>query len=360
MTAIRKNPPAWVLVSAAWLGPAILAGFEAYMQARLGNRDAVSWREVVWQGGDWLIYALLTPIVFRLARRFPLRQGEIARHLPIHFLGAVALCAAWAGGGTLLRWLVLTERPPYQPGLLGWFFISLPFGVAVYFSVLAIEHAVFYFRESRLRESQLADARLDALRMQLQPHFLFNSLNAITVIVRDHDTGTATRMLEQLGEMLHRVIRSDRPLEVPLEDELGFLRQYLEIEQVRFSDRLKPVFTIDPAVVRAAVPDFILQPLVENALRHGLAKRMTATLLEIRAERDSGDLVLSVRDDGPGPDGKGESREGIGLANTRARLTTIYGNRASLVLASTPGGGAIATIRLPYREIAGPRVRTGE
>ena len=242
--------------------------------------------------------------------------------------------------------------------LTGWFLTTLPFGVAVYFSVLGIEHAVFYFLEARERETQaarlseqLAEARLGALRMQLNPHFLFNSLNAITVLLRDHDTETSARMLEQLADVLRRVLRTDRPHEVPLADEIDFLQRYVALEQVRFSDRLRPTFDVDPAVVSALVPDFVLQPLVENALRHGLAKRTEAGLLLISAHREGDELVLSVRDDGPGFDERGEPhREGVGLANTRERLTALYGDRGRLELTGIRGGGVTATLRIPYRE----------
>lgn len=356
----REYPRAWLLVSAAWIGPAVLAAFETYMQARLGNRPPVTSRMLLWQGGDWLIYALLTPVVFRLGRRFPLKPGKLVSHVPIHFLASIVLCAAWAAGGIALGWWLLqgvTGR--VTGGFTAWFFTSLPFGVAVYFAVLGIEHGLFYLTQASRLSAQLAEARLGALRMQMHPHFLFNSLNAITVVVRDRDTRTATRMLEQLGEVLHQVMRTDRPQEVPLSEEIDFLKQYLALEQVRFSDRLRPVFEIDPAVMRAKVPDFVLQPLVENALRHGLARRVEATLLRIGGRRDGPDLVLSVTDDGPGPqDQVAEAREGVGLANTRERLATLYGGSASLELKSTPAGGAVATVRIPYREPAKGPVRS--
>jgi two-component system LytT family sensor kinase len=353
-----------MFVSAAWLGPAILAAFEGYMQSRLGNRPPATWRTLVWEGGDWLIYALLTPVVFQLARRYPLMRGRAARHVPVHVAASIVLCAVWAGVGTVLRWAIIPDAgTPTARGLASWFFTSLPFGVAVYFAVLGVAHATFFFLEARARETQatrlsaqLAEARLSALRTQLQPHFLLNSLNAITVIVRDRDTETATGMLEQLGEMLRRVMRTDRPPEVPLADELDFVRRFLAIEEIRFSDRLRPVLNVDPALLGAAVPEFLLQPLVENALRHGLAKRVTATMLTIEARREGDELVLAVTDDGPGPRGAGggpdEPREGVGLSNTRERLATLYGDRAGLLLTATPQGGAVAVVRLPYRELA--------
>ncbi len=344
----RRALPVWALVSAAWLGPAILAAFQVYLEQRVGNWPEASWRNIAFQGGDWLIYAVLTPFVFLLGRRFPLRRGRLVRHTLVHLGGSIVLCAAWAAGGTVLRHaLRLAGQGNVALEFAGWFFTSLPFGVAVYFAVLGVEHAVFYLTQTTVLSGRLADARLGALRMQLQPHFLFNSLNAITVIVRDRDTEAATRMLEVLGEMLHRVMRPDRPQEVPLAEELTFVRQYLAIEQIRFSDRLRPEVEIDPDVVGAAVPDFILQPLVENALRHGLAKKTSATMVRIEARRQGADLVLSVTDDGPGPGA--EMHEGVGLGNTRERLSALYGARASLTLAPTPTRGAVATVRIPYR-----------
>ena len=350
--------PLWALVSAAWFGPAILAAFEAYVQGRLGSREPPNWKSIVWESGDWLICALLTPAIFWMARRFPLVRGSVARHLPVHVAAAMALCVVWSGLGTLLS-LVMLQATPYGGGALSWLFTTLPFGVAVYFAVLAVAHAAAFFLEARERETQaarlsaqLADARLGALRMQLQPHFLFNSLNAIAVTVRDRDTATATRLLEQLADVLRRVMRPDRPAEVTLAEELEFVRQYLAIEEVRFPDRLRPTFAIDAALLGAAVPEFVLQPLVENALRHGLARRVTASLLKIEARREGDELVLAVTDDGPGPGGTAEeATTGVGLRNLRERLASLYGARARLELVATPEGGAVTTVRLPYRAL---------
>jgi len=359
----RRRPPVWVLVSAAWIGPAILAAFQTYVQGRLGNDDRASARALIWVAGDWLLYGLLTPAVFWLARRIPLVRGAIVRRVPIHLLASIALCGAWAGGGLLLGWLVAPgQAPPVAMGFVRWFFTSLPFGVAVYFAVLGVEHATFYFVEARERETQaarlaeqLADARLSALRMQMQPHFLFNALNAVTVTVRDGDTATATRVLERLGELLRRVIRSDQPREVTLREELDFVRQYLEIEAVRFSDRLEPRFAVDPSLEEALVPELLLQPLVENALRHGLARRSDATRLEIRASQDGEMLRLQVADDGPGPPTEPAAEgQGVGLANTRARLATLYGDAASVTLSTGPEGGATVTVRLPLHRAEAP------
>jgi two-component system, LytTR family, sensor kinase len=360
MTSRPSRPPIWLFVSLAWLGPAVLAILQAHVQQRLGNWERIPWPQLLWQGGDWFLYALLTPAVFWMGRRFPLVRGHLRTRIPVHLAGAVLLCGAWAGMGQLLQWAIIPGTPfPNSARMIGWFFTSMPFGVAVYFGVLGAEHALFYFLRAQERETQaaqlaaqLAEARLGALRMQMQPHFLLNTLNAIAVVLRDQDTATAGRMLDQLGEMLQRVMRTDRPPEVPLLEELEFTRRFLGISEVRFSDRLRPIIDIDPTLHSAAVPEFVLQPLVENALRHGLAKRSDATLLRIEAHRDGADLLLTVTDDGPGPGDPAGAQEGVGLGNTRARLATLYGARAGLALRSLPGGGTSATVRLPYRAMA--------
>lgn len=341
---ITYRLPVWALVSLAWVVPGALAAFELYARAHLERWTGVTWRDFVFDGVDWGIYGLLTPAVFWLGRRYPLQRGSLRRSLPIHAAGALALCVAWAVLGTLVRHLLHAGGG----SLLGWVLTTLPFGVAVYFAMLGIQHATAYFSQSARLTAQLADARLAALRMQLHPHFLYNSLNAATVIVRDRDSATAARMLELLGEMLHRVMRADRPQEVPLAEELEFVRQYLAIEQIRFPDRLHPEILVPGELLDARVPDFILQPLVENAIRHGLAQRVGATMLRIEARHEGDDLVLTVTDDGPGP-GDAAATEGVGLANTRERLQTLYGAKGSLTLARTPSEGAIATVRLPFR-----------
>jgi LytS/YehU family sensor histidine kinase len=150
--------------------------------------------------------------------------------------------------------------------------------------------------------------------------------------------------------VLRRVLSTDRGRDVPLAEEVEFVSRYLEIEQVRFPDRLRATVECDPAVAGAAVPDFILQPLVENAIRHGVAMRSDAGRLIITAHRDGDDLVLAVQDDGHGP--RTDERGGVGLANTRERLAMLYGSRGRFELSAVPGGGAIATIRIPYREAA--------
>jgi two-component system, LytTR family, sensor kinase len=362
MLARVPNAPSFgLLIFTAWLVPALLSGFNTYMQARLNGRPP-DWQWVLFNSIDWLLYAVLTPVVFWASRRFPLERPNLSRNIMLHVIGALGMCAAWAALGTLLRVEIFprTENAVAQKLWLdfaSWVFITLPFGVGVYFALVGIQHAFLYFARARERETQaarlaaqLSEARLGALRMQLNPHFLFNSLNAITVLVRDHNTAAASRTLELLSDLLRQVLRRDERHETTLSRELEFLQRYLAIEQVRFSDRLHPRIEIDPALARAAVPRFLLQPLVENALRHGIARRADAGLVQIIAERKHDQLVLTVRDDGPGLPMTPDTNTGVGLSNTRARLAALYGGNATLEVENAEGGGVIATVRLPYHE----------
>jgi two-component system, LytTR family, sensor kinase len=357
----RAPLPSAMLTFAAWLVPALLSGFDTYMQSRLEGHSP-DWHWVTFNSVDWLLYAVLTPFVFRAGRRLRLESPHLVRNILLHVAGALAMCVAWAGLGTLLR-LAIFPASPELSGLkvlrefISWVFTTLPFGVGVYFALVGIEHCLFYFAQARERETQaarlaaqLAEARLSALRMQLNPHFLFNSLNAITVLVRDQNTAAASRMLELLGDVLREVLRADATNETTLAEEVEFLERYLAIEQVRFSDRLRPSIEMAREITAATVPRFLLQPLVENALRHGIARRADSGVIEIRARREATDLVITVRDDGPGLAAGVQGSGGVGLANTRARLAALYGEGASLDISSAEGRGVVATVRLPYHE----------
>jgi two-component system, LytTR family, sensor kinase len=353
----QRTPPRWLLIAAAGLVPATLSALDAYVQSRLAGQRRVPWPNVVFSSSEWLFLAALTPIVILLARRVPLRRDRIGRIVVTHAVGALLLCVGWATLGILLGRLLNTYpwQGHFARDYLSWIMTSVPWSVVMYFAFLGCVYAFTYFAEAREREAQqarlsaqLAEARLGALRMQLNPHFLFNSLNALAVLVRDQKTRDASRMLELLGAVLRQVLQGEKRQEVPLSEELRFIEQYLAIEQVRFSDRLQLRWSIDPALRDALVPEFILQPLVENAVRHGIAKRSEAGTIEVSASAAEGHLVLSVRDDGPGYRAE-QTEPGVGLANTRARLETLFGGAGSLELRRGETGGTIATVRLPLR-----------
>jgi two-component system, LytTR family, sensor kinase len=201
-------------------------------------------------------------------------------------------------------------------------------------------------------ETQVAQARLGALKAQLQPHFLFNTLNAIVVLVRQQKGQQAEETLARFSDLLRAVLANMEAQEVTLSRELEYLRLYLSIEQVRFSDRLRVEIHVDPELLDAAVPHMGLQPIVENAIRHGIGQRATAGTIEIRAQRVGDALHVSVRDDGPGFGAAGAGGGlGLGLANTRARLKQLYGDVSDLRTESAPGGGALVTMIVPFHAI---------
>lgn len=300
----------------------------------------------------WL-WAAVTPLIFRLSSEWTAERSQWFIRVPL-------LIAAGCVISLVIYFILGVARTEIfevpRRGLsvfaplreLGRFrFLNQLF---LYFAILAAGYAREYFlrNQERQREAvelraQLADARLEALRAQIHPHFLFNTLHAISALV-DSDPAGVRRMIARLSELLRYTIDSRGEATVPLRDELAFLQRYIEIMEIRFQGRLQVSTKIDPAALDLLVPTLILQPIVENALEHGASRAAGESRIEIEARRDGDRLRLSVRDNGPGVT---ESSNGIGLANTRARLNQLYGARASLALASLPGGGAIATITIP-------------
>ncbi len=344
----------WLLIPAACALAGVLDALQTFVSARLDG-NALEWGELVFRGCEWLFLGALTPLTYFLGRRYPLVAGRWRRVVAAHLVGALGLCVGWALLGLLLG--LALQRFPAQ-GELGtaytrWLLISLPWSVFLYLTMLGCVYAIAYFREARDREAQaarlaaqLAEARLDALRMELNPHFLFNSLNALSVLVRDRDVTAASRVIELLSGLLRDVL-DDRPHEIPLADELRFIAQYLEIEQVRFSDRLTVDLAIEDAARRALVPAFVLQPLVENAIKHGIARRAGAGRIAVTARITGDRLALVVSDDGPGP--RSDAGEGVGLSNTRSRLAAIYGDGARVELRVGDAGTEVE-LDLPHRE----------
>lgn len=364
-----------MIVSAAWILPAAFAAINRIAQAHLQGWEPATARDLLWEGGDWFLYAFLTPGVFAVSRRWPLARPHLARRAVLHLAFSLLFCVAWATSGQVLRLVLGRVFAPdamhaamqaaagqywRQVGVewLSWIFTTLPFGVAVYLSMVGIEHAIRYFIEAREHEvelarlsEQLAGARFAALQAQLNPHFLFNTLNTIAVLVRDNDRKGAVSIVEHLSEVLRRTLGHHRANEVTLGEELELVRQYVAIEQARFSDRLQPEFMIDDSLLAAAVPSFALQHLVENAIRHGIARQPDSGRL-IVAARPAGDLLeISVTDDGVGVDSKAVIAKGHGIENTRERLRALYGESASLEIVRRSEGGTIATLRVPNREM---------
>jgi LytS/YehU family sensor histidine kinase len=231
--------------------------------------------------------------------------------------------------------------------------------VLIYWVILSVAHAIGLYRKFQERvtrtaelEKRLIEARLQALQMQLNPHFLFNTLHAISALMHQ-DVDAADRMITRLSQLLRHALESTDQQEVPLREELDFLKRYLEIEETRFGDRLTIELNIAPDTADLLVPNLVLQPLVENAIQHGIEPHARPGRVSISARRDGDTLELEVRDTGNGTTSP-DWREGVGLTNTRNRLRQLHGDRQSFELGNAPAGGFAARIRLPGRSVAVP------
>lgn len=357
----------WCLIFAGWTLFAFFYASQALFFNSYREKPLVWWRVLAWDLVFCYLWFLLTPVVLRFSRRFSFERGQIVKSLSAHLVAFVVL--------SLFHLLICTLLEPILPRFSEqdvvprtFFFEKFKFFVIGYIhlclisycGVLTINYLVRYYRayqERALRASQLeaslAVAKLEALKSQLHPHFLFNTLNAIVILVRKNRNKEAEDMLTGLSELLRHSLENIGVQEVSLRHEIEFLQIYLEIEQVRFKDRLKVELEIEPETLKASVPNLILQPLVENAIRHGIGKQPNASLVAITAERQNGTLTMQVRDDGPGlPEdwlAGGESRLGIGIANTRARLRQLYGDAQTFDIRNAEGGGAVAVLKIPFR-----------
>jgi two-component sensor histidine kinase len=325
------------------------------------TQSHVAWHALLaWNLLSVWLWAAFTPVMMWLARRFPVRRDTWMAYAPVHVLFALAF--------SLVDTVVVHALAPLYPFPSGLspFIVTFVRGLFVNFAsylvIVAITYAADYAALSREREltaahlaAQLAEARLGALQSQLRPHFLFNTLNTIAEQVYTDPVG-ADRMITKLGALLRASFAvSDQ--ELPLRDELELLAGYVDIVRVRFHDRVRVDVDVDDDALQAMVPSFLLQPLVENALRHGLEPLERGGRVEIAARRRVETIVVEVRDDGIGftsAEGAGDRErigapDGIGLRNTRDRLRQLYGERASLVLRARVAGGTIAEVTLPYR-----------
>jgi len=319
---------------------------------------------LVWELPYWFIWAALSPLVFWISRRFPLERGQRIMHSMMHVLACLLISSGHRAIYLLVGWIlhvaVYQRLDSLQEVYRYLFLFNLPTGFMSYATILLFSHVVDYYRRHRaeelnvsrlnaeLAETRLraAEAQLRALKMQLQPHFLFNTLNSISALLEE-DPRAADRMLARLGDFLRLTLESSGNQEVTLEQELEFLRCYLEIERVRFDDRLNVAFNIDPAALNAAVPNLLLQPIAENAIKHGLAPKSGPGTIEIAARLDGTVLRLRIRDDGPGlAQGSGN---GLGLANTRSRLDQLYGPDHDFEIKQVVTGGLEVSIAIPFK-----------
>lgn len=304
--------------------------------------------------------ALLVPLLLWVSWRWPIGRHSWARHLPVHIVAAVGGSVAHTTFNAVTRALLF---PAFGLGAYDYgdmhirYWMEMPRDLFMYAMIAGIAHLFFAYRAARDHEvraarleSRLAQAQLQNLRLQLQPHFLFNALNTISSVMYE-DTRAADTMIGKLGELLRHTLRAPAAQETTLAEELDALGLYIDLMRARFEDRLRVRVRAEPGTERALVPQLILQPLVENALHHGLDPATACGDVEVRARRDNGDLTLEVRDHGAGLRRPAAEalRGGIGLSNTAARLAQLYGEGRRLDLRDAPGGGLLVTITIPFR-----------
>jgi len=352
----------WGLIFIIWTLFGLFLASQMYMDYSRSDRP-FKWHKILLLEMCYgYIWALLTPLMLWLARKFPIERNRWRESLAIHILASLFIGFTTRLMHDLMFYFFVYDgdRPITLVRVLQNIYLIFDYGMLIYWVILLINYSFDYYRRyqegevkaSRL-ETQLAQAELQALKMQLQPHFLFNTLHSISALLHK-DVNAADTMIARLGDFLRLTLENAGTQEVSLQEEIEFLRCYLEIERMRFRDRLTVHINIAPDALAARVPNLILQPIVENAIRHGIAPRSKPGRIEIYARRQDGLLQVQVTDDGPGlpvnGNSKGKLKEGVGLANTQARLQQIYGKSHRLDLSNAPLGGLTVTLEIPFKE----------
>jgi two-component system, LytTR family, sensor kinase len=318
--------------------------------------DAV-YMQMIWA----YLFALATPFVLWAVTRMPLERDNWIRNALLHIPISICLSVLLTALGQVLIWLRWGwphGKPLTFEGIIRFVIANFTEAIGIYLLIALTGYAFSYysrFRESQVRtlqlEAQLSQAQLQALKMQLHPHFLFNTLHSISALL-NKDAEAARKMITRLGDFLRLTLENSGSQEVTLRQEMEFLSCYLEIERIRFQDRLVTNLDVAQQTLDAKVPNLILQPIVENAIRHGIAPRSSRGLIEIEAKQRNGSLRIQVRDNGPGLSTHRTSenvfKKGLGLSNTETRLEQLYGRAHSFNLSNNPDGGLIVTLEIPF------------
>jgi two-component system LytT family sensor kinase len=349
------------LIVAGWAFLGFVLTLELYFNNRAGLKPGseVDIIELaIPQFGRAMMWALMAPLILMLRLKVPLGAGRWAAGIGFH-LGMSFVVMATYYLGRMLAYAIFYGQPfqEFWPTAFSSFYGRNIIDMAYYWAVLAFGYSLEIYqryKNEELRsaqlEARLVETELKALREQLRPHFLFNTMNTIAVLVREGKNDEAVNLIARLSSLLRMSLDNTRVQEVTLRQEMDFLERYIDIQKVRFSDRLQVDIEIEPAAMEARIPNLILQPLVENAILHGVAPKSGPGRVTVSGRVTAGQLHLEVSDDGPGiGDGSKRAKEGIGLSNTRERLAKIYGSHGHLSLRSEPGRGVSVQIILPCR-----------
>ncbi len=370
MRKVWTPPWAWVFSVATGLG--CFSWLQAYRLTLVNSKPGMEIAYV--QAGKllilnlalWYLPALLMPAVVWGARRFPFDAGHKVRALLVHAVGALLFAAACLAGLVAVRFMIWENAGKWSGATWPQFFQRIVFDqldwcLMVYAMIVGVSHAIAYYNESQQRklraaqlETQVVEARLRTLQAELHPHFLFNTLHAISTLVH-RDPDAADRMISRLSDLLRITFDRSGDPKVSVKEEIDFLQKYLDIEQTRFQDRLSVSVNIEPDALDGEVPRMILQPIVENAIKHGIAGRHGGDRVDISAGRNGDRLWMQVRDNGGGLQVRTlrALRTGVGLANTRDRLDCLYGRLYRLEFSDRDGGLSVL-IDIPFQRVAAP------
>ena len=352
----------WRWIAALWCAGAF---FDASQTVLIMHAEGRHYNWLPLFGIDfvsWLPWALATPLVIRLARRYPMVRGVTARTVAVHLLAFAVLSAVTETWSTVLQMLFNPYHNRKWPTFVDTWTTTFIFQALTFLIAYALILTVTYVvdaRESMARQmtetarlnEELSKAQLAALRRQMEPHFMFNTLNSIAGLVRDHSNDAAVSMIVGLSDFLRRATADSDRSQVTLAEEVEYLQRYLEIQKVRFGERLQVSVDIPTELLRAQVPALLLQPLVENAIKHGIARRIAGGTVRIAGARHDGDLRLTVYNDGASdPADWQATHTGVGLANLRTRLQILHGNESGLQLRRAVAEGVEVVVTLPLRE----------
>ena len=356
-TVLSRPLVRYGLIWGVWTVVTLFFSTQAYI-ARDPRRHTSYVQGLLSQASACYLWAIATPLVLWLARRYPIERHNWVRRLLLHLVFSIGLVS-----------VILVINYPIFASILGWpltwfmlfrfFYVNLDQWLLIYWVILFMSHAFNYynnFRKGELKASelrtQLVQSQLEALKMQVHPHFLFNTLHSISAML-SKDTEGARKMITRLGDFLRLTLENSGSMEVTLKQEIEFLNGYLEIERIRFQGRLTTEIRVDPEVLDVPVPNLILQPIVENAMRHAIGNS-TAGRVEVVAAPRNGVVRIEVRDNGPGIHAErildARRGKGLGLANTQARLEGLYGDAASFELNNNPSGGLIVILEIPRQD----------
>lgn len=357
----QKQVAPWFWIALLWLGVSLFDATQNVMVMRSEGMHHRWFYLYLTLCLRWIPWALATPLIVHLGKLYPPTKLRPISGWIMHLAAGGAIGLAFAALNAVMEiawnpWADPSGTAPLSRLVRDHFLNGLLAVVVLYSSVLALSY-VLESRQRLMRQEadtarlneQLSKAQLQVLQQQIQPHFLFNTLNAVSSLVRQNRNEDAVDVIATLGDLLRRVVEGSEKQQVPLQEEIQFLEKYLDIQRVRFSDQLKISVNVPDDLLMARVPSLILQPMVENAFKHGIAKRARGGEIQIEAARSNGSLVLSVYNQGPRLSADWQTQDnGIGIANLRTRLHNLYGKRSEFTLRDEEPEGVRASVSLPF------------